>query len=63
METTKWYLSKLNWLGVIQFLIGALAIVGEFVKNNDFSPYATTLLFTGILTVVLRTWFTSTPIS
>ena len=53
-----WYQSKLVWLGVIQFLIGALGLAGEFLQKGDYSPFAVTVLFAGVLTVVLRIWFT-----
>ena len=57
-----WYQSKLVWLGVIQFLIGCLGLIGEFLKNGDYSPFAVTVLLTGVLTVVMRVWFTDTSI-
>jgi hypothetical protein len=58
-----WYTSKLFWLGVINFMIGSLALVGEFLSKSDFSPLAVTTLATGVLVVVLRVWFTDTKIS
>ena len=58
----QWYESKTVWLGIIQFLIGSLTLLGEFLQKQDFSPVAVTLLGTGILSVVLRVWFTNTPV-
>jgi hypothetical protein len=57
-----WYQSKLVWLGVIQFLIGCLGLVGEFLNKGDSSPFAVTVLLTGVLTIVMRIWFTDTSI-
>lgn len=54
--------SKLNWLGIIAALVG----LEEFLKNFDFSDMTWKGWVTfgiGILTVVLRTYFTSKPIA
>lgn len=53
-----WYISKLVWLGVVQFLLGSLGVAYEFLQNADYSPASITVLLSGILTVVLRVWFT-----
>ena len=53
-----WYESKILWASVITFLIGALGLVGEFLQKADFSPYAFTLLASGVLTFIFRVWFT-----
>lgn len=58
-----WYESKLVWLGALQFLIGALGLLAEFLQKGDYSPFAVTMLVTGVLTVVMRVWFTNTEIS
>lgn len=58
----KWYESKLVWLGVIQSLIGMLAVLGEYLSKGDFSPVAVVTLVSGFLTVILRVWFTNTVI-
>lgn len=62
MDSKIWYQSKLVWLGVIQTLIGGLGVIGEFLQKGDYSPFALTIVATGILTVALRVWFTNTPI-
>lgn len=58
----KWYQSKFVWLGIVQTLIGALGVLAEFLQKSDFSPFAVTILFSGILTVIVRVWFTQTQI-
>lgn len=62
MDSKVWYQSKLVWLGVIQTLIGGLGVLGEFLQKADYSPFAMTAVATGILTVVLRVWFTNSVI-
>lgn len=62
MNSKSWYLSKIVWLGIIQTLIGGLGVLGEFLQKGDYSPFALTILATGILTVVLRVWFTTESI-
>lgn len=58
-----WYTSKLVWLGIINTLIGVLALLGEFfTRNAAITPIAITELVSGILLVVLRVWFTDKPI-
>lgn len=60
--TKAWYLSKLTWLGIVQFLIGALGLLAEFLKAGDYSPFAVTMLVSGILVVIMRVWFTNSAI-
>lgn len=57
-----WYASKLTWLGIITSAIGILQVVGEWISANSFQPEDFTILVVGILTVILRVWFTDTPI-
>lgn len=57
-----WYSSKMVWLGVVQFLIGALGLLAEFLRAGDYSPFAVTMLLSGILVVVMRVWFTDSAI-
>ena len=57
----KWYLSKLNWVGVGAMLLG----LQDFVTNFNFSGMTAKDWITfgiGFLTVIIRTWFTSTSI-
>jgi hypothetical protein len=64
MESKQWYLSKLVWLGVIQTLLGVLAVVSDFLQSGRaFDAAGVVLIATGILTVILRVWFTDTEIS
>ncbi len=60
--TKKWYESKLLWLSVVQFLIGSLGLIAEFLNKADFSPASVVILFSGILTFVMRVWFTDSAI-
>ncbi len=57
------YISKLVWLGIVQTLIGALTVVSEYLKSGKpIDPLGIILIVTGILTVILRIWFTDVPI-
>ncbi len=58
----RWYTSKLVWLGIIQFVMGVAMQVAEFIETADFSPTAIAAIVLGVLTVVLRVWFTSEPV-
>lgn len=58
-----WYRSKLVWLGVIQTLIGCLALLADFLGAGSYTPQAVTILVMGALTVALRVWFTDTAIA
>lgn len=63
METKKWFESKIVWVGLINTVIAILAIGGEFLQKAEFSPIAISAFITGVLTVVLRVWFTNTEIT
>ena len=58
-----WYESKLTWMNIILTLIGILTLVAEYLTN---SPILTApgiiMVVVGALGVVLRVWFTDTPI-
>lgn len=58
-----WYQSKLVWLGVITTLIGVLEVVGIWLEAAQFQPQDFVVLAVGVLTVILRVWFTDTSIS
>jgi hypothetical protein len=62
MEVKKWYESKLTWLGIITTVIGVLEVVGAWMETASFQPQDFTALAVGVLTVVLRVWFTNTTI-
>lgn len=62
MELKAWYQSKIVWLSIIQFLIAFLGLLGEFLQKADYSPIAITMLFSAVLMVVMRIWFTDTTI-
>ena len=58
-----WYKSKLTWLGVIMTLLGVLPLVQSLLAQTVIAPADFVALFGGILTVVLRVWFTDAPIA
>jgi len=60
-ETKKFYLSRTVWVGVIEFLIGALMVLAEFLQKGDYSPAAFVLMGVGVLTIALR-YLTVMPI-
>lgn len=62
MRTKGFFASKLNWLGIITFLIGLLTFVQEWVQNGDYSAMGIFALISGIVTIILRTFFTDTAI-
>ncbi len=63
MDTKLWYQSKLVWLGVIQTLVGALTVISDFLQSGkQLDSLGIVLIVTGILTVILRVWFTETNI-
>ena len=57
-----WYTSKTVWLGVITTLIGALPLVADLVARVAISPQDVILTGVGVLAVILRVWFTDTPV-
>jgi hypothetical protein len=61
-ETTKWYLSKTLWLGVIITFQGIVPVVIELLDKGTASPSDVLITLSGIGAVVLRIWFTNTPI-
>jgi len=63
MESKKWYQSKLVWLGILQTLIGSLGLVAELLQKAVIQPFDLVFLFSGILTIVIRVFFTNQPIA
>lgn len=63
MDQKPWYESKLVWLGIVQTLIGVATLLSDWLGAGDYSPASITNLVAGILTVVLRVWFTDTVIA
>ena len=54
----KWYASKIVWVGILQFVYGAVGLVPAFVEAGNFSPVACGSLVSGLLLIVFRIWFT-----
>lgn len=63
MEQKPWYKSKLVWLGIVQTLVGVATLLSDWLGAGDYSPASIASLVGGILTVVLRVWFTDTVIA
>jgi len=55
--------SKIFWVGILSTLIAIGNLVAEFLQAGSFSADSFVLLFVGILTIVLRVWFTDTAIN
>jgi hypothetical protein len=63
MTQIPWYKSKLVWLGVIMTLAGVLPLVASLLSQTAISASDFVGLVGGILTVILRIWFTNTTIA
>lgn len=60
-ETKNFFASKLNWLGIAM----VATAVGDYVSKFETGTWdwkTVTLFSTGLLTIIIRTWFTSTAI-
>lgn len=57
-----WYDSKIVWVGVITTLLGVLGLFQEWYAKGDFSVPGIIGFVIGVLLIVLRVWFTDTPI-
>lgn len=62
VDGKEWYKSKTVWVGVIVTLIAVLQLVASLLTQEQVAATDITLLFVGILQVILRVWFTDTPI-
>lgn len=58
----KFYESKLFWVGVLQCAIGVGTSLASFFEAGVYDPASVTLFVTGVLTIVLRVFFTDTAI-
>ena len=59
MAVKAFFASKLNWLGIIEVLIGSLDLIAS---QNPSTTISWILVFKGVLTIVLRTFFTATRV-
>ena len=61
MATKKWWQSKLVWIGTLQMMAGGL---DSLMSVEDIPPelYKWLLMFSGVVTVIMRTWFTTKKI-
>jgi hypothetical protein len=63
MVQIPWFKSKLVWLGVIMTLAGILPLVSSLLSQQAIAASDFVGLFGGILTVILRVWFTNSTIA
>lgn len=61
METKHFALSKLNWVGIITVLLGALTAMQQLKLSEETMGYI--MVAIGILTTVLRTFFSGTTLT
>ena len=54
----KVWFSKIVFVGVAQFVYGAVTLVAEFIEAASFNPVAIASLVCGLLLIVFRIWFT-----
>jgi len=61
-----WFTSKMNWLGIITLLLGIIGAVTPVLETNptvELNLQDAAMIVIGILTFILRTYFTNTAIS
>jgi len=62
LPTKRIWESKLNWTGLVSFVIGILAFYDVIPAGSEQKFLETVLMVGGALVPVLRTFFTSTKI-
>jgi hypothetical protein len=67
MDNTKiWYTSKIFWASIITFLLGAVPIVGTFLRlilpNAAVIIDGVAVMVTGLLILAWRIWFTDSAL-
>jgi hypothetical protein len=62
MNTKPVLTSKIVWLGILMTLAGVIPVVVELLNKSAITPADCVLAFGGVLTVVLRIWFTDTKL-
>jgi hypothetical protein len=58
-----WYQSKLVWLGILQTVIAILLSASDLLAKGTITPSDITIFLAGILTIIIRIWFTSTVVT
>lgn len=58
MAVKGFFASKLNWVGIIQLVMGVLELMEQ--PPTDWTSWR--FVITGVLTIVLRTFFTDTRV-
>ena len=62
MESKKWYQSKLVWLGILMTFSGTIEVAQKIISAGPIDTAAIMNLAGGVITVIMRVWFTSTQI-
>jgi len=62
MTPKLWYVSKLVWLGVLQTVIAVLLSAADLLAKGTITPVDIVLFLAGVLTIIIRVWFTDAPI-
>ena len=62
LNEKQWYKSKLFWLGVLQVLIASLQLLSQLLQQASVTPSDVTLFASGVLTIVLRVFFTDSKL-
>jgi hypothetical protein len=60
--TKKWYESKTTWLGIVLTIAGVADFLTGLFDAGPLTWQSITLIISGVAVVVLRVWFTNTPI-
>ncbi len=63
IEIKDWYKSKTVWFSVLTTLAGLLIMLSEYFAVGDFSLPALFLMLAGVVNLVLRIWFTDSPVA
>ena len=63
MNIKKWYQSKLVWLGILLTISGIIPVVNELLHNKTPDVSAVITAIGGMITVIIRIWFTSATIA
>lgn len=63
VEPKPWYKSKIVWLGIITTLLGVVPVVTQLANAYGVNAAEVGTAIIGILTVIIRVWFTDAAIS
>lgn len=64
VKTKKWFESRMFWMNLIITLIGIVTLFEDALNRNpQLTISGIMLLIVGALNIILRIWFTDTPIA